>query len=53
MRFAVLGYGKIAREVMVPTIRESGHEVTVIGSTVLEVVSVDAAKSRAGCSQLQ
>ena len=32
MRFAVLGYGKIAREVMVPTIRESGHEVTVIGS---------------------
>jgi len=32
MRFAVLGYGKIAREVMIPAIQASGHEVTVIGS---------------------
>jgi predicted dehydrogenase len=32
VRFAVLGYGKIAREVMIPAIRESGHEVSVIGS---------------------
>ena len=32
MRFAVLGYGKIAREVMIPAIRESGHEVTIIAS---------------------
>jgi predicted dehydrogenase len=32
VRFAVLGYGKIAREVMIPAIMASGHEVTVIGS---------------------
>jgi predicted dehydrogenase len=32
MRFAVLGYGKIAREVMIPSIQASGHEVVVIGS---------------------
>jgi predicted dehydrogenase len=32
VRFAVLGYGKIAREVMISAIRESGHEVSVIGS---------------------
>ena len=32
MRFAVLGYGKIAREVMIPAIGESGHKVSVIGS---------------------
>ena len=32
MRFAVLGYGKIAREVMIPAINASGHEVTVVGS---------------------
>jgi len=32
VRFAVLGYGKIAREVMIPAIGESGHKVSVIGS---------------------
>lgn len=32
MRFGVLGYGKIAREVMIPAIQGSGHQVTVIGS---------------------
>jgi predicted dehydrogenase len=32
VRFAVLGYGKIAREIMIPAIGESGHKVSVIGS---------------------
>lgn len=32
MRFAVLGYGKIAREVMIPAIQKSGHRISVIGS---------------------
>ena len=32
MRFAILGYGKIASEVMFQSILAAGHAVTVIGS---------------------